>query len=146
MSVAERIHTATTAPDRRGDRVIDSASTFAKDERWIEIDLADLHLSSDMSSLDHRAEVASYIYERFVPYADEGWEWVVHPASRRFDDWVTNGSEITAARMHCRRVEPETPHSERALNGLSGYRTRQLTRRLWSSEPTSKVYRPVPSN
>ena len=62
--MADRIHTATTAPDRRGDRVIDSASPFAKDERWIEIDLADLHLSSDMSSLDHRAEVASYIYER----------------------------------------------------------------------------------
>ncbi len=104
MRVAERTHAATATPDRRGDRVIDSASPFAKDERWIEIDLADLHLSSDMSTLDHRAEVASYIYERFVPYADEGWEWVVHPASRRFDDWVTNDSEVTAARMHCRRV------------------------------------------
>src|SRR5215212_2123400 len=134
--MADRIHTATTAPDRRGDRVIDSASPFAKDERWIEIDLADLHLSSDMSSLDHRAELASHIYERFVPYADEGWEWVVHPASRRFDGWVTgNGlaaSEIVAARLLCRRVAAETPESERSSHGLSEYRTRQLTQRLWS--------------
>jgi hypothetical protein len=116
-------------------------------ERWIEIDLSDLRLSSDMGSLDHRAEVAAHIYERFVPYADEGWEWVIHPASRRFDTWITGtGDErdqILAARMLCRRAEPEATHTERPSHGLSGYRTRQLTRRLWSAEPASKIYKPV---
>jgi hypothetical protein len=120
---------------------------LAGDERWIEIDLSDLHLSSDMSSLDHRAEVATHIYERFVPYADEGWEWVVHPASPRFNDWVTgageNGTEIRAARLLCRCANSEKHDEHRATHGMSGYRTRQLTRRLWSSEPASKVYRPV---
>jgi hypothetical protein len=116
-------------------------------ERWIEVDLSDLRLSSDMSSLDHRAEVAAHIYERFVPYADEGWEWVIHPASRRFDTWVTeptrDGDQILAARLLCRRAEPDAPHAPRASHGLSGYRTRQLTRRLWSAEPASKIYRPL---
>jgi hypothetical protein len=117
---------------------------LSDDERWIEIDLSDLHLSSDMSSLDHRAEVASHIYERFVPYADEGWEWAIHPASHRFDTWITRpGEELLAARLLCRRAEPEIAHEQRAAHGLSGYRTRQLTRRLWSSAPASKIYQPM---
>ena len=110
------------------------------------VGLSDLHLSSDMSSLDHRAEVAANIYERFVPYADEGWEWVIHPASRRFDSWVTGEgaaqSEIVAARLLCRRADDENAKGERPAHGLSSYRTRQLTRRLWSAEPASKNYRP----
>jgi len=123
------------------------AQRISDNERWIELDLSDLHLSSDMNSLDYRAEVAAHIYERFVPYADEGWEWVIHPASRRFDTWVTNGGgagdEILAARLLCRRAEPETAPAPRPSHGLSGYRTRQLTRRLWSAEPASKIYRPT---
>jgi len=123
-----------------------TAATTPANERWIEVDLSDLHLSSDMSSLDHRAEVAAHIYERFVPYADEGWEWVIHPASRRFDSWVTGEgtarSEIIAARLLCRRADGEQAQGERAAHGVSSYRTRQLTRRLWSAEPASKNYRP----
>jgi hypothetical protein len=120
---------------------------ISDNERWIEIDLSDLQLSSDMSSLDHRAEVAAHIYERFVPYADEGWEWIIHPASRRFDTWVTDqrsdGDRLHAARLLCRRAEPEAPHVPRPSHGLSDYRTRQLTRRLWSAEPASKIYKPM---
>jgi hypothetical protein len=138
-----------TGPAREHKTTSGSSDAASPNERWIEIDLSDLHLSSAMDSLDHRAELASHIYERFVPYADEGWEWVVHPASRRFDGWVTgNGpaaSEIVAARLLCRRVAADTPESERSSHGLSEYRTRQLTQRLWSGAPASKAYRPVSS-
>ena len=142
MTVAQKKPTETDSSSPAA-----TAPITRPNERWIEVDLSDLHLSSDMSSLDHRAEVAANIYERFVPYADEGWEWVIHPASRRFDSWVTGEgaaqSEIVAARLLCRRAGGETPDRERPAHGLSSYRTRQLTRRLWSAEPASKNYRPI---
>src|ERR1700682_795033 len=56
--------------------------------RWIEIDLSDLGLPADMPTLDDFATAAAHVYERFVPYADEGWQWVNYPGSRDFDGWV----------------------------------------------------------
>ena len=135
-----------TLTQQKLTQAVSSSASTPANERWIDVDLSDLHLSSDMGSLDHRAEVAAHIYERFVPYADEGWEWVIHPASRRFDSWVTGEgdarSEIIAARLLCRRADGENRPGERPAHGLSSYRTRQLTRRLWSAEPASKNYRP----
>lgn len=114
--------------------------------RLIEIDLSDVELTSSMTTHDDRATAAAFVYERFVPYADEGWEWVKHPASPNFDGWVyseRNGErQITAARIMCRRVADTTTEG-RPSHGLSTHRTRQLTTRSWTAEPGSKVWRPI---
>jgi hypothetical protein len=118
----------------------------AAEARWIEIDLSDLGLSADMSRMDQVALATAHIYERFVPYADEGWEWVTFPGSRDFDGWVySEGSRhgtLTAARLLSRRVAgEETAAAVRPTHGVSAYRTRQLTGRPWTAEPGSKLWK-----
>lgn len=117
-----------------------------EESRSIEIDLADLGLPAEMASLDDIASAASHIYERFVPYADDGWEWVTHPSSRGFQGWQygdRGGTRIvTGARLQCRRVGlREVPPEARPSHGLSAYRTRQLTANPWTAEPGSKRWR-----
>src|SRR5216683_1691070 len=114
--------------------------------RWIEIDLADLGLPADMPTLDDLANAAAHVYERFVPYADDGWEWVTYPGSRDFDGWVyaerAQRRIVGAARLLSRRaLLDESPTQSRPSHGLSAYRTRQLTGRSWTAEPGSKVWR-----
>ena len=110
--------------------------------RWIEIDLADLGLT-DVDSPDGLAMAASHVYERFVPYADEGWEWVTHPGSRDFTGWViSERGSVTAARLLSRRAAEADLPENRASHGVSAYRTRQLTGRPWTAEPGSKHWRP----
>ena len=119
----------------------------AAEVRWIEIDLADVGLPAEMPTLDDLAVAASHVYERFVQYADDGWEWVNHPGSRSFDGWVfgEQGGRriITSARLLSRRMEPDEPEGSRPSHGLSAYRTRQLTGRPWTAEPGSKAWRPL---
>jgi hypothetical protein len=111
--------------------------------RWIEIDLSDLGLSADMSTPDDLAVAAAYVYERFVPYADDGWEWTTFPGSRAFDGWLASGRILIGARLFTRRVAPqEEATAERPTHGVSAYRTRQLTGRSWTAEPGSKAWRP----
>src|SRR5579859_3698348 len=112
--------------------------------RWIEIDLADLWLPADMPTLDDLAVAAAHVYERFVPYADDGWQWVNYPGSRAFDGWVSTERAslriLAGARLLCRRaVSEEHASGARPGHGLSAYRTRQLTGRAWTAEPGSKV-------
>jgi len=114
--------------------------------RFIEIDLSDLGLPADMPTLDHHAVAAAHVYERFVAYADEGWEWVKTPGSRDFDGWVTSegprGRILAAVRLLSRRVAPpESSTGARPAHGLSAYRTRQLTGRAWTAEPGSKLWK-----
>jgi hypothetical protein len=123
------------------------APDVSADVRWIEVDLSDLGLPADMPTLDDLAAAAAHVYERFVTYADEGWEWLTYPASREFDGWVTSertGRRIlTAARLLSRRAAPEEPASSaRPSHGVSAYRTRQLTGRSWTAEPGSKHWKP----
>jgi hypothetical protein len=117
----------------------------AAEARWIEIDLSDLDLPADMPQLDQLALAAAHIYERFVPYADAGWEWVTFPGSRDFDGWVyseVNPHRIAAARIFSRRISVEEPAAAaRPAHGVSAYRTRQLTGRPWTAEPGSKLWR-----
>jgi hypothetical protein len=114
--------------------------------RWIEIDLSDLGLPADMPTLDHLAAAASHVYERFVPYADEGWEWVTHPGSREFHGWVVGEragqSVLLGARLLSRRAAPDESPAGRPAHGISAYRTRQLTGRPWTAEPGSKLWKP----
>ena len=114
--------------------------------RWIEIDLSELALPADMPTLDDLATAAAHVYERFVPYADDGWEWLTYPGSRDFDGWVYAervGQRILAgARLLSRRAAPEEPEAAvRPSHGLSAYRTRQLTGRSWTAEPGSKAWK-----
>jgi hypothetical protein len=114
--------------------------------RLIEIDLSDLGLSADLAQPDQVALATAHVYERFVPYADEGWEWITFPGSRDFDGWVVSerafDRTILAARLLSRRAEPhEPPAASRPAHGISVYRTRQLTGRAWTAEPGSKLWR-----
>ena len=114
--------------------------------RWIEIDLSDLGLPAEMPTLDDLALAAAHVYERFVPYADDGWQWVTYPGSRDFDGWVyaerAHRRILGAARLLSRRaLLDESATQSRPSHGLSAYRTRQLTGRSWTAEPGSKVWR-----
>jgi hypothetical protein len=115
--------------------------------RWIEIDLSDLDLPADMTREDQVALATAHLYERFVPYADEGWEWVTFPGSRDFDGWVyvaegARRGSLAGARLLSRRVfTDETPAGLRPTHGVSAYRTRQLTGRPWTAEPGSKLWK-----
>ena len=111
--------------------------------RVIEIDLSDLGLPAEMPTPDDLAVAAAHVYERFVPYADDGWEWVTYPGSRAFDGWVTSGRTLVSARLLSQRVASEEEAIDaRPTHGLSAYRTRQLTGRSWTAEPGSKAWRP----
>jgi hypothetical protein len=114
--------------------------------RLIEIDLSDLGLSAELGQPDQVALATAHIYERFVAYADEGWEWVTFPGSREFDGWVLSERAaertILAARLLSRRAQPVAPAAvSRPAHGVSAYRTMQLTGRAWTAEPGSKLWR-----
>jgi hypothetical protein len=122
-------------------------SGVADEVRWIEIDLSDLWLSADLTTPDHLAGAATHVYERFVAYADDGWEWLTYPGSRQFDGWLRTdrgGVEILAgARLLSRRAAMAQPlPADRPAHGLSPYRTRQLTATPWTAEPGSKLWKP----
>jgi hypothetical protein len=114
--------------------------------RLIEIDLSDLGLSADLSHPDQVALATAHIYERFVAYADDGWEWVTFPGSHDFDGWVVSerapDRTILAVRLLSRRAEPgDSAAGSRPAHGVSAYRTMQLTGRAWTAEPGSKLWR-----
>lgn len=124
-----------------------SQSQRASETRLIEIDLSDLGLSADLSDVDQLANVISLVYERFVPYADEGWEWISFPGSREFDGWVTSEDARARILLAVRVLSRRAPNADfapgsRPTHGLSAYRTCQLTGRPWTAEPGSKLLRP----
>ena len=101
------------------------------EHRWIYVDLFDLRLPALMRSADDRSEMVSYLYERFTPFADEGWEWVVHPSERDFAGWVEQehwGDKLLAgADLLCRRVHIDPPPgTQEPGHYVSDYRARQL--------------------
>ena len=118
-------------------------------ERWIEVDLSDLALPAPLTTLDELATAAAHLYERFVPYADEGWEWLGQPGLPGFDCWnyqLRQGTLIvSAARLRLRRVATDLPTTSEtpAPHAVSTYRTHQLTERPWTGEPGSKAWRPL---
>jgi hypothetical protein len=130
------------------DRQIEGASagvaTF--EEREIFVDLADLDLPWQIQTFDDRSTVVSHIYERFVPYADEGWVWVTTPSDPAFSGWVCgerDGREtLVGADLRSRRVGVEqAPGARRPVHGMSLHRVRQLAQRPWTAEPASKAWR-----
>jgi hypothetical protein len=114
------------------------------EHRWIYIDLFDLRLPADISKLDDRSEVVSYVYERFTPFADEGWEWVVHPADPEFTGWIVQehwGDRLLAgADLLCRRVQADpAPGTEEPGHYVPAYRTRQLAQNRWRYQPNLRT-------
>jgi hypothetical protein len=107
--------------------------------RTIEIDLSDLELSADLSQREQVAVATAHVYERFVAYADEGWEWVTFPGAREFNGWVSAERILVGVRLLSRRAD--FPTGARSANGVSAYRARQLTGRPWTAEPGSKLWR-----
>ena len=112
---------------------------------WIEIDLADLGLAAPLVTPDEVATATAHVYERFVPFADQGWQWVVNPGSSDFEGWLyqlRNGElKIVSARLLSRKLENEPAATARPAHGVSSFRTRQLTGRPWTAVPGSKVWK-----
>jgi hypothetical protein len=92
--------------------------------------------------------VAAHIYERFVPFADDGWEPTTLPGDPAFDLWVYEhvqgelriiGVNLLSRRSGPQRVWTDRPHH------VAQRRTEQLTGFAWTTEPGSKVLkRPAP--
>lgn len=117
------------------------------EERWIYVDLFDLRLPSDLRTIDQQSEAVSYVYERFTPFADDGWEWVVHPSSWEFSGWVYQefwGSmKLAGANILCRRTrEACISPSAGPQHHISEHRRRQLVQRPWTALPGGKAWAP----
>lgn len=115
--------------------------------RHLFIDLADLRLPGYVSQPDHRAAVAAYVYERFTPFADDGWEWTTFPGAADFDGWVyetVNGElTIVGVNLLCRRRQlPDAQWSD-PTHHVSEHRVRQLTGRPWTGARGSKIWREI---
>jgi hypothetical protein len=119
------------------------------DEQWIDLDLSDAGLRAPVSTQDDLAAAVALVYERFVPYADAGWEWVTQPGTRAFDGWTYRLSadgdlRVASAHLQIRRVAPVSwQRVGHSTHGVSAYRTQQLTERPWTSEPGSKAWKPI---
>ena len=132
------------AVDRRAER--SHVGTPTVEERKIFIDLADLDLPWQIQTFDDRSTIVSHIYERFVPYADEGWVWVTLPSDPAFVDWVYGERDgrvtLEGANLLSRRVSAERVlRPGRAVHAVSLHRLRQLAQRPWTAEPASKAWR-----
>jgi hypothetical protein len=112
---------------------------------WIDIDLADLGLPAPLTNHDEIAEAVAHVYERFVPYADAGWEWIGEPGSADFEGWryqMQDGQlRLAGVRLLSRCHAAEDERGADGRNGVSMYRTRQLTQRPWTAEPGSKRWK-----
>ncbi len=95
--------------------------------RHLYIDLYDLQLPSEFRSAEEKAMAVSHIYERFTPFADDGWEWCVHPGDTAFLGWVHQKSHVIGANLLCKRT---VPHAVYAFidpqHHISEYRLHQL--------------------
>jgi hypothetical protein len=132
------------AVDHRAER--SHVGTPTVEERKIFIDLADLDLPWQIQTFDDRSTIVSHIYERFVPYADEGWVWVTLPSDPAFADWVYGERHgrvtLEGANLLSRRVSVEqAQRPRRAAHPVSLHRLRQLAQRPWTAEPASKAWR-----
>jgi hypothetical protein len=110
-----------------------AAAAPSPELRWIYLDLPAAKDAAYLWTVEDRAELVVQLYERFAPFADDGWEWVVHPANRQFAGWLEregNGHrEVVGANLLCRRLRsadwqatPDAPHH------VGAHRQRQLTR------------------
>jgi hypothetical protein len=123
-----------------------AAPTRARREelRHLFIDLSDLHLPGYLGSPDHRATVTSHVYERFTPFADDGWQWTTFPGDAAFDGWVYEnvGDQLTVVGVDllCRRARLPDPLWSDPTHHVSEHRVQQLTGHVWTAEHGSKIW------
>ena len=110
-----------------------AASIPPAEQRWIFVDLPQVEEAAFLLTAEGRAALEAQLCERFAPFADDGWEWVVHPAAPEFAGWVlrecSGCREIVGANLLCRRVPkgaqpttaPNPPHR------VGAYRHQQLS-------------------
>ena len=117
-----------------------------EERRTVFLDLSDVGLSAELRTLDDVATAASHVYERFTPYADDGWEWTTDPSRREFTGWVAEEHdgrrEITGVNLPVHRVarDRRAPESQQGYR-VSEHRTRQRTEESWTAEPASKRWK-----
>lgn len=114
------------------------------EQRLIYIDLWDMKLGALVEDPEVRSAAVSHLYERFTPFADEGWTWAVHPSAEEFTGWVIQDHEgvarIAGARLRCIRERRPVPLFAPS-DQLSSHRREQLVDRPWTEEPGSRILR-----
>lgn len=112
------------------------------EKRRIFIDLADLKITGYLGDAGLRATIIANIYERFTPFADDGWEWIVHPGTPTFDGWVYEHVEgrlsVVGVHLECRRLKLADPNWVDPTHHVSEYRVLQLTGTPWTAAQGSK--------
>ncbi|MBV9321681.1 MAG: hypothetical protein JO106_17555 [Mycobacterium sp.] len=110
------------------------------------VDLSDLGLPAPLRTPDEVAAATAHVCERFTAFADDGWEWTVHPTAREFDGWVyqdtKEGPRLAGAQLRCTRLVPTSrvPAMQRA-HGVNAYRAQQLMGQPYGAEPGTKIWR-----
>lgn len=124
-----------------GALLLGSAARFVE-KREIFLDLADLRLPAYLSDLQDRSVVASYIYERFTPFADDGWQWTSFPGDASFDGWVYGTRDgamaIVGVRLLCTRDRLRDSPWTDPTHHVSQYRVQQLATGSWGAVPGTK--------
>ena len=117
------------------------------ERRRIFIDLADLAITGYLGDAGLRAAVCASVYERFTPFADDGWEWAVHPGDPTFDGWVyeNSGDRLLVVGVHvqCKRVRLPDPHWVDPTHHVSEYRVLQLTGTPWTAAEGTKLWKEI---
>lgn len=115
------------------------------EQRRIFIDLSDLHLTGYLGQPGARATVTASLYERFTPFADDGWEWTIFPGDPTFDGWVYEhvDGKLTVVGVHvvCQRVRLPDPNWVDPTHHVSEHRVRQLTGTPWTADQGSKRWK-----
>jgi hypothetical protein len=129
-----------------------AASPVARrvEQRRIFIDLADLNLTGYLGQPGPRATVTASVYERFTPFADDGWEWTMYPGDPTFDGWVYEhvDGRLTVIGVHliCRRIRLPDPNWVDPTHHVSEHRVLQLTGTPWTADSGSKRWQELPRN
>ena len=119
------------------------------EHRWLYLDLPAPKDAAYRWALEDRAELVAQLGERFVPFADDGWEWADDPADWRFAGWVYREAdgcrEIVGANLLCQRVRAATagPVAYVAPHQVSVFRERQLTHDVERAEFPPDRLRPA---
>lgn len=116
------------------------------DHRSLYLDLFDLKLPAPLRTLDDVAAATAYLYERFTPFADDGWVWMAQPTSWDFEGWVYQDFEgtryVAGAHLQCQRVGSSAQaHLVHRSHHVSQHRTLQLVGQPFAAEPGSKIWR-----
>jgi hypothetical protein len=118
------------------------------EQRRIFIDLVDLQVSGYLGEPALRAAVCASVYERFTPFADDGWEWTIHPGDPAFDGWVYEHVDaqlrVIGVHLPCKRVRWPDPNWVDPTHHVSEYRVLQLTGTPWTAAEGSKLWKEIP--